>query len=126
MSEDEFSFMGADSAHADATSMDIIRYDRMQNTKTAELLAMTVKQPPAYDGVISWFQYEERVDEWCDVTLCAPDKRGPMLRSRLCGLAETYKQLLDPAQLKDEDNGVNYFKNTLRKHFLKGSDHTFL
>ena len=126
MSDDESFFMGPDAAHADATSMVIIRYERMNSTRASELLAMTVENPPAYDGVISWFQYQERVDEWCDITTSAPDRRGPLLKSRLCGLAETYKQLLDPAQLKDEDNGVNYFKNTLRKHFLKGSDHTFL
>ena len=126
MSEEDTYTLYQDAAHADATSLDILRYEQTSNPRTTELLAMTVKNPPAYDGVISWFQYEERVDEWCDITTSTPDRRGPLLKSRLCGLAEPYKQLLDPISLKDENEGVNYFENTLRKHFLKGSDHTFL
>ena len=31
-------------------------------------LLMTAKQPPSYDGRVSWFRYEELVDDWVTFT----------------------------------------------------------
>ena len=33
-----------------------------------ETLGMTSKIPPMYDGKTSWFQYEELIDDWVDLT----------------------------------------------------------
>ena len=33
-----------------------------------ENLSMTAKQPPSYDGKVSWFRYEELVDDWVTIT----------------------------------------------------------
>ena len=41
----------------------------------------TTKIPPAFDGTTSWFAYEKAIDEWCDVTDLAEDKRGPALET---------------------------------------------
>jgi hypothetical protein len=49
-----------------------------------------------------------------------------MLKSRLCGLAEKYKTFLDRTALCDPDTGVTYFKDEMRQHFIKGTEHTFL
>ena len=65
-------------------------------------LSMTAKQPPSYDGKVSWFRCEE----------------GPLLKSRLTGDAYMYKAVLQNL-FQDPDEGVNYFKNTLKKYFLK-------
>ena len=71
-------------------------------------LSMTAKQPPSYDGRVSWFRYEE------------------LVKSRLTGDAHTYKAVLQNDLLQDPDKGVNYFKNTLKKFFLKGSTNLYL
>ena len=73
-----------------------------------ETLGMTNKIPPMYDGKTSWFQYEELIDDWVDLTQPTDDKRGPALKSRLTGEAATYKPLLDRGKLKQAD-GVDYF-----------------
>ena len=42
-------------------------------------LSMTAKQPPSYDGKVSWFRYEELVDDWVTITTVEAAKRGPLL-----------------------------------------------
>ena len=83
-------------------------------------LSMTAKQPPSYDGKVSWFRYEELVDDWVTIATVEASKRGPLLKSRLTGDAYMYKAVLQNHLLQDPDEGVNYFKNTLKKYFLKG------
>ena len=82
---------------------------------------MTAKQPPLYDGKVSWFRYEELVDDWVTITTVEAPKRGPLLKSRLTGDAYMYKAVLQNDLLQDPDEGVNYFKNTLKKYSLKGA-----
>ena len=73
-------------------------------------LSMTAKQPPSYDGKVSWFRYEEFVDDWVTITTVEAAKRGPLLKSRLTGDAYMYKAVLQNDLLQDPDEGVNYFK----------------
>ena len=40
-------------------------------------LSMTAKQPPSYDGKVSWLRYEELVDDWVTITTVEAPKRGP-------------------------------------------------
>ena len=87
---------------------------------------MSAKVAPSYNGNTSWFQYEELIDEWCDLTTIEASKRGPNLKSRLFGEAQYLKALLEGARLKDEDTGVQYFKDTLRPNFIKNKEHVFL
>ena len=89
-------------------------------------LLMTAKQPPSYDGRVSWLRYEELVDDWVTFTTIEACKRGPLLKSRLTGDAHMYKAVLQNDLLQDPDKGVNYFKNTLKKFFLKGSTNVYL
>ena len=97
---------------------------------TQPMRSMNVKQvtteiPPTFDGRASWFQYEEAIDEWCDVTKLEESKRGPALRNQLEGQASLYKHLLDREKLKDEETGVEYFKKVIREHFVKGANSVF-
>ena len=46
---------------------------------------ITVKIPPLFDGSISWFKYEELIDDWLDLTVLEAGKRGPALKNRLVG-----------------------------------------
>ena len=89
-------------------------------------LSMTANQPPSYDGKVSWFRYEELVDDWVTITTVEAPKRGPLLKSRLTGDAYMYKAVLQNDILQDPDEGVNYFKNTLKKYFLKGATNVYL
>ena len=89
-------------------------------------LSMTAKQPPSYDGKVSWFRYEELVDDWVTITTVEAAKRGPLLKSRLTGDAYMYKAVLQNDLWQDPDEGVNYFKNTLKKYFLKGATNVYL
>ena len=50
---------------------------------------MTAKVPPAYDGLSSFFAYEEHVEEWLLITTIEAEKQAPLLRFRLKGNAIT-------------------------------------
>ena len=78
------------------------------------------KIPPSYDGLISWFKYEELIDDWLDLTVLEESKRGPALKNRFFGIAEKHKGLLNRESLRAED-GVKYFPDTMRHHFVKGA-----
>ena len=80
---------------------------------------MTPKVAPMYDGRTSWFQYEELIDDWLDMTSVEAQKQGPALKFRLQGEAAVYKSLLDRNRLKTAD-GVRYFKDFLRPNCVKG------
>ena len=66
----------------------------------------------------SWFKSEELIDDWLDLTVLEAGKRGPALKNRLVGDAEMYNGLLDGESLRAAD-GVKYFRDTLRPHFIK-------
>ena len=88
---------------------------------------VTTKVPPGFDGKTSWFAFEDAIDDWCDITELEAEKWGPALRNRLEGEASVYKRLLDRDQLREPNGrGVEYFKRTLRPHFVKGAQTVFL
>ena len=68
----------------------------------------------------------ELVDDWVTITTVEALKRGPLLKSRLTGDAYMCKAVLQNDLLQDPDEGVNYFKNTLKKYFLKGATNVYL
>ena len=81
---------------------------------------ITPNIPPSCDGTTSWFKYEELMEDWLDVTVLDTSKQGPALKNRLHGNAEKYRGLLNRDALKAED-GVKYFRDKLRPHFVKGA-----
>ena len=83
------------------------------------------KIPPLFDGSTSWFKYEELIEDWLDLTVLEKTKRRPALKTRLVGDAEMHKRLLDRKSLRATD-GVKYFRNTLRHHFIQGAHNVFL
>ena len=87
---------------------------------------MTTKVVPAYDGMISFFAFEDAIDDWCDITELEAERRGPALRNRVEGDAPQYQRLLDRELLKDHVEGANYIKRFLRPHFIKGAQTVFL
>ena len=95
-------------------------------TRMNQFSQVTTKIPPSFDGKTSWFAYEDAIDDWCDITELDDEKRGPALRNRLEGDAAIYKKILDRDALKSKEEGVTYFKRTLRPFFVKGSVNVFL
>ena len=88
---------------------------------------VTTKVPPDFDGKTSWFAFEDAIDDWCDITELESEKWGPALRNRLEGEASVYKRLLDRDDLgQPNGRGVDYFKRTLRPHFVKGAQTVFI
>ena len=87
---------------------------------------MTPKIPPSFDGQSSWFEFEDLIDDWVNITTLSAEKLGPSLKNALTGNAEYYKRMLDNEQLRHERNGITYFKETLRPYFVKGANHVFL
>ena len=88
---------------------------------------VTTKVPPGFDGKTSWFAFEDAIDDWCDITELEAEKWGPALRNRLEGEASVFKRLLDREELRQPNGrGVEYFKRTLRPHFVKGAQTVFL
>ena len=55
-------------------------------------LHFTRKVAPSFDGRISWFAFEEAIEDWLDITTVAPDKSAPSLKARLVGDAVMYKK----------------------------------
>ena len=97
---------------------------------TDQLLAVNgimVKMPPLFDGSTSWFRCEELIDDWQDITQLEAGRRGPAaLMNRLfVGEASLHKGLLDRESPRAED-GVKYFKDTLRPLLIKGAQSVFL
>ena len=72
-----------------------------------------------FDGSTSWFKYEELIDDWLDLTVLEAAKRGPALENRLVGDAELYERLPNCESLRADD-GVKFFRDTLRPHFING------
>ena len=105
------------------------RHVRKELTAIAMTTQVTTKVLPSYDGKISWFFYEDAIDDWWDITELEDKKKGPALRNRLEGEATVYKRVLDRDALKANDPpgaGVEYFKRILRPYFVKGSINVFL
>ena len=77
-----------------------------------------------FDGSTSWFKYEEMIDDWLDLTVLEAEKRGPALKNRLVGDADLCKGRLNRESLRAA-GGVKYFRDTLRPHFIKGTQSVF-
>ena len=58
---------------------------------------------PLFDGLTSWFKYEELIEDWLDVTVLEASKRGPALKNRLISELEKNKGLLNREALGAED-----------------------
>ena len=52
---------------------------------------VTTKIPPSFNGITSWFAFEEAIDDLQDVTELFAGKQGPALKNRLDGEAAVYK-----------------------------------
>ena len=61
---------------------------------------MTSKVAPSFDGRISWFAFEEAIDDWLDLTTLAPDTWAPSLKARLVGYASIYKPQFEPRTIE--------------------------
>ena len=85
---------------------------------------ITMKILPFFDVPISWFKYEELIGDWLDLTQREIGKLGPALKNRLVRDAAVNKGLVDGESPGAED-GVKYFKDTLRPHFIKGAQSVF-
>ena len=81
--------------------------------------------PQLFDGSTSWFKYEELIEDWLDLTVLEVSQRGPALKNRLISeLQNRVKGLLNRESLKADD-GVKYFRDTLRTHYVKGAQNVF-
>ena len=87
---------------------------------------VTTKVLPGMEGKTSWFAFEDAIDDWCDITELEAEKWGPALRNRLEGEASVFKRLLDREELRQPNGREEYFKRTLRPHFVKGAQTVFL
>ena len=83
------------------------------------------KIPPSYDATTSWFKYDELIEDWPDVAVLDTSKQGPALKNKLRGNTDKYRGLLNRDALKAED-GVKYFRDKLRPHFVRGAYSVFL
>ena len=71
--------------------------------------------------------FEDAIDNWCDITELESEKWRPAHRNRLEGEASVFKRLLDREELRQPNGrGEEYFKRTLRPHFVKGAQTVFL
>ena len=53
----------------------------------------TTKIPPGFNGLGSFFAFEELVYDWVDITQLPPEMHGPSLKTRLTGEAATHRPL---------------------------------
>ena len=82
-------------------------------------LDITPNIRPAYDGTTSWFEYEQLIDDRCDITTLDEEKRRPSLKTKLSGIASMQKEALDRTKLASK-SGVECFKKKMHPFFVKG------
>jgi hypothetical protein len=82
---------------------------------------MSTKVPLAFDGRGSWFASEEMVQDWEDSFVLGTKSRGPALKLRLTGEAAVFKPTLNRNRFKDENEGVEYFLNTMGLHLINSA-----
>ena len=85
----------------------------------------SLKTPPRMEPHVTWFDYEKILRDWAIVAEVDAKKKGTLLKFSLDGANETYINQVDTTNLQGED-GANYFLETLRPYFVKGSIQTFL
>ena len=86
---------------------------------------ITIKIPLSADGSTYWFKYEELIEDRLDFAVLDEIDRGPALKNRLVGDAEMDKGLFNWVSLRAAD-GVKYFLDLLRSHFVKEDNDVFL
>ena len=69
---------------------------------------------------------KQLVDDWVTITTVEAIKRGPLLKAGSQEMPICTRQSSKMTSLQDPDEGVNYFKNTLKKYFLKGATNVYL
>ena len=74
---------------------------------------------------MSWFLFCEVVQDWLEITVVEPNKRGPSLRNRLAGQARMYVRAFNREKLASE-NGVEYFLEVLKKEYLRDAPRVFM
>ena len=78
-----------------------------------------------FDGSTFWFKYEELIDDWLDPAVLESRKARTSTEEQTCRRCRNmHKGLLDRESLSAE-NGVKYFRDTLRLHFIKGAQSVF-
>ena len=86
---------------------------------------ITSKIHPLYDGVTSWFKCEELIEDRFDLAVLEVSKGGAALKNRLFSeLQKSIKGRLNRESLRADD-GVKYFRGTLRPHYVKGAQSVF-
>ena len=99
---DDFPTFSAENINRQAECM-VGAYRAESDDQWTDATGITTKIPPLFGGPTSWFKSEELIDDWLYLTVH--------------GDAEMYKGLLDRESLEAED-GVKYFRDTLRPHFI--------
>ena len=93
-------------------------------------LPTTTKVPPEYDGITSWFEYDDAVLDWNAYTELQADAGGLSLKARLKGyaadLAVYFSNAAERQKLCEPDHGFNYFLKTMRGFLVKGTLEVFL
>lgn len=70
--------------------------------------------------------FEDAIDDWCDICELESEKWTPALGNPLEGEQSVFKRLLDRAEVRQSNGrGIEYFKKTLRPHFVKRSSTVF-
>ena len=109
------------------TAHSMVGAHRAESTNEwAAASGITSKIHPLYDGVTSWFKCEELIEDWFDLAVLEVSKGGAALKNRLFSkLQKSVKGLLNRESLRADD-GVEYFRDTLRPHYVKGAQSVFL
>ena len=79
---------------------------------------ITSKIPPLFDGLTTWFKYEELIEDWLDLTELEESKRGPALMNRLISEFQKSVKGLPNRESLRADDGVKYFRGTLRPRYF--------
>ena len=82
---------------------------------------VTSKVPPAYNGITSWFEYEDKLLDWDLYSELEPQKRAMACKGRLthraADLAIVFAEPDMRAQLGTDD-GMQFYISTMRSLFI--------
>ena len=85
---------------------------------------VTSKVPPSYDGVGSWFEYEDALLDWATWCELPAERQGMAAKMRLTGYANDLAICFATPQERNalaQADGLDYFIRTMRPKFIKGA-----
>ena len=108
--------LGTDTDHYDSWVAD---------ETTSQGLQFILTVAPSFDGRVSWFSFEEAVDDWLGITPLTQEQWAPSLKGKIDRRSNVIQATLGE-KLKDPSEGLAYPKTAQRPRCVKSVESVFI